>query len=101
MGSNQWLPHLTNEIVKDARGNLFCSYLIALEGWRRGLTPSFTSDKVTKKKLHSPGLLFKLSSDTETHTFYKTRGDMIKGEAFSIGSNKFETKKRLKKIIFL
>lgn len=82
-------------MLKEAQNNKFCSYLVALEGWRRGLTLKYYSDKVTKKGLHSPGLLFSLSSGNSIHKFYKARGDKVKGKAFSIGSNKFATKKWL------
>ena len=34
----EWLSHLSNEIVSDAHGNLLDAYVVALEGWRRGLT---------------------------------------------------------------
>ncbi|WP_188454993.1 acylphosphatase [Virgibacillus oceani] len=95
MNNKNWLPHLTNEIVKDAKSNKFCAYLIALEGWRRGLTLTYHSDKVTKKNIHSPGLRYSLSLDKKTHTFYKARGDKVKGKAFSIGSNKIATKEWL------
>lgn len=91
----EWLPHLTNEMMVGARNQNFCSYLIALEGWRRGLTLKFYSDKVTKKNIHAPGRLFSLSSEKSTHVFYKSRGDRVKGKAFSIGSNKYATKEWL------
>ncbi len=84
-------------MLKDAQSSAFCSYLIALEGWRRGLTLKYYSEKVTKKNIHAPGLLYTLSSDTNTHRFYKARGDRVKEQAFSIGSNKFATKKWLEK----
>ncbi|MCT1905332.1 acylphosphatase [Oceanobacillus sojae] len=95
MKNNNWLSHLDESMLKDARNNNFCSYLIALEGWRRGLTLKYYSEKVTKYKVHVPGLLFSLSSGENTHRFYKARGDKVKGKAFSIGSNKFATKKWL------
>src|SRR5699024_812546 len=78
------------------RNNLFCSYLIALEGWRRGLKLTFDSSKVTKNNLFATGLKFTLSSEKNKHTFYKSRGDKVKGDAFKIGSNKYETKRWLK-----
>lgn len=97
MENENWLSHLNSEMLKKVRNNRFCSYLIALEGWRRGLELSFSSDKVTKHNLHSPGLRYTLSSKERTHTFYKARGDKVKGQAFSIGSNKYETKHWLAK----
>jgi len=95
--NNNWLPHLKNEMMIGARNNNLCSYLIALEGWRRGLTLKFYSRKVKKAGLHVPGCLFSLGSNEKTHTFYKSKGTDIKGKAFSIGDNKFKAKKWLAK----
>ncbi|MEC2158527.1 acylphosphatase [Virgibacillus halodenitrificans] len=95
MENKNWLSHLSNEMMIGARNNNLCSYLIALEGWRRGLTLKFYSRKVKKVGLHVPGCLFSLSSGEVTHTFYKSRGMRVKGKAFTIGDNKFLTKKWL------
>ena len=97
MQNENWLPHLTNEMMIGARNNNLCSYVIALEGWRRGLTLTFYSRKVKQDTLHVPGCLFSLSDGQETHMFYKSRGMRVKNEAFSIGDNKILTKKELEK----
>lgn len=97
MQNNNWLPHLTNEMMIGARNNNLCSYVIALEGWRRGLTLKFYSRKVKKETLHVPGCLFSLSDGNVTHTFYKSRGMRVKGEAFTVGGNKILTKNVLNK----
>lgn len=95
MENNKWLEHLDVEMLREVRNDRFCSYLIALEGWRRGLELTFHSEKVTNKGLHSPGLAYELKLKDRTHKFYKARGDKVKGDAFRIGSNKYRTKQWL------
>ncbi|WP_026691448.1 acylphosphatase [Alteribacter aurantiacus] len=98
-----WLPHLTEEIVSDARGPELDAYAIALEGWRRGLTLRWHakgSEKFGKMDtwfVDRPGKLFSLSSNEKTHYFFRTRGDIISNEAVRAGGNKVETKKLLTK----
>lgn len=95
--NKNWLPHLTNEMMIGARNNNLCSYLIALEGWRRGLKLTWYSDKVKKRGVHAPGRLFSLSNKDREHTFYKSKGDKVTQEAIRIGSDKGLTKERLSK----
>lgn len=97
MQNESWLPHLTNEMMIGARNNNLCSYVIALEGWRRGLTLTFYSRKVKNNTLHVPGCLFSLSDGKTSHMFYKSRGMRVKNEAFSVGDKKILTKKALEK----
>ncbi|MED3655570.1 acylphosphatase [Heyndrickxia sporothermodurans] len=97
----EWLPHLTSEIVADARGPEFGAYTIALEGWRRGLTLKWhakDSEYFKEMKTWSvdkPGKLFSLSLGDRTHYFFRTRGDKVTNEAVEIGADKAETKVRL------
>ncbi|MBM7095814.1 acylphosphatase [Bacillus sp. H-16] len=96
-----WLPHLTEEIVSDARGPELDAYAIALEGWRRGLTLRWhakDSEKFSEMDtwfVDRPGKLFSLSSEDKTHYFFRTRGDKVTNEAVRIGGDKEETKKHL------
>ncbi|WP_139368226.1 acylphosphatase [Evansella clarkii] len=97
-----WLPHLNREVVKGVRGFKLCAYLIALEGWRRGLTLTWysNSNNVNNiKKLGNSynGKFFSLSSKDRTHYFFRSRGDLVTNEAVDITRNKEETKKWLKK----
>jgi len=97
----EWLPHLTSEVVADARGWNLDAYVIALEGWRRGLTLKWHTKELDKFKemktwfVDTPGRLFSLSSSSRTHYFFRTRGDLVTNEAVEIGSDKFQTKKVL------
>lgn len=82
--------------MQGVRNNNLCSYLIALEGWRRGLTLTWYSDKVKKGGIHAPGGLFSLSNKSRMHTFYKAKGDKVTSEAIGIAINKYKTKIILK-----
>src|SRR5699024_8653464 len=99
--NTSWLPHLPKEVVADARGWNLDAYVVALEGWRRGLTLRWhtkDSEKFTDMRtwfVDSPGRLFSLSSDTKTHYFFRTRGDMVTNEAVDIGGDKGKTKELL------
>ena len=41
----QLFPHLNHDVVKDISGFKLCSYLVALEGWRRGLELKWYKDE--------------------------------------------------------
>lgn len=98
----EWLSHLSNEIVADAHGNLLDAYVVALEGWRRGLTLRWHVKDSEKFKdmitwyVDRPGQLFSLSSKEKTHYFFRTRGDKVSNEAVLIGKDKERTKQVLR-----
>ncbi|WP_019378058.1 acylphosphatase [Virgibacillus halodenitrificans] len=97
----EWLPHLTNEVVADAHGNLLDAYALSLEGWRRGLTLRWhvkDSEKFSEMLtwfVDKPGQLFSLSYKERTHYFFRTRGDKVTNEAVIIGKDKEKTKQTL------
>ncbi|PYZ92545.1 hypothetical protein CR194_12815 [Salipaludibacillus keqinensis] len=96
-----WLPHLSPQVVEEAKGHLLCGYTIALEGWRRGLQLTWYTDQAAPFQsmktwyVHKPGKLFSLSSSTQTHYFFRSRGDLVSNEAVEAGGDKGETKKIL------
>ncbi|MEJ8766702.1 hypothetical protein WKU33_12680 [Oceanobacillus sp. HCA-5259] len=98
----EWLSHLSSDIVADAHGNLLDAYVIALEGWRRGLTLRWHVKDSEKFKdmatwfVERPGQLFSLSSKERTHYFFRTRGDKVSNEAVMIGKDKERTKQVLR-----
>lgn len=98
--NTKWLPHLTEEIVSEIENNYLDAYVIALEGWRRGLTLKWhvkDSEKFKEMKtwfVDEPGQLFSLHSDKRSHYFFRTRGDKVTNEAVEKGMNK-ETTKRI------
>jgi len=76
------------------------SYLVALEGWRRGLSLKFYYDPsiVTNLKVigfDQIGKSFSLTSNEKTHFFYRTRGDKVSNEATEIGTDKAKAKQLL------
>lgn len=97
------LPQLTNDIVRNARKTRLDAFAVALEGWRRGLKLKwYTKDSEHYKDMivfgvNPPGRLFSLSSDTKTHYFFRTRGDLVANEAVEICAEKDETKIYLEK----
>lgn len=103
IGKQEWLPHLPPEVVADARGWNLDAYVIALEGWRRGLTLRWhtkNSEKFKEMKtwyVDTPGKLFSLSSPDRTHYFFRTRGDKVTNEAVEIGGDKEKSKHYFKK----
>ncbi|GIO23429.1 acylphosphatase [Oceanobacillus sp. J11TS1] len=100
----EWLPHLSDEIVADARGYLLDAYTVALEGWRRGLTLRWhvkDSEKFTDMKtwnVDKPGKLFSLESKERSHFFFRTRGDKVTNQAVEVCADKEKTKDVLSKM---
>lgn len=94
MPNETWFPKFKNEMFRGAMNNNLCSYVVALEGWRRGLTLTWTSRKV-RRGIHAPGRAFSLSSEERTHHFYKSRGDKVSSKSVKIAANKEETKELL------
>ncbi|MFD1020149.1 acylphosphatase [Thalassobacillus hwangdonensis] len=100
--NTEWLPHLSNEIVSAAHGNLLDAYAVSLEGWRRGLKLRWhvkDSEKFSEMRtwfVDRPGQLFSLSSEEKTHYFFRTRGDLVANDAVDIGKDKERTKAVLK-----
>lgn len=91
---------LTKQMVNGVRGFNLDAYLVALEGWRRGLTLTWYSDAadVTDLKItgfNPLGKTFSLGSGEKTHYFYRSRGDKVANEAVDIGTNKGLTKEIL------
>src|SRR5699024_11393644 len=92
------LPHLTENIVKNARKTRLDAFAIALEGWRRGLklkwytkdSPHF--DDMIIFGVNPPGRLFSLSSEKRTHYFFRTRGDKVASSAVELAADKGVTK---------
>ncbi|MCR6094936.1 ATP-grasp domain-containing protein [Salipaludibacillus agaradhaerens] len=99
----KWLPHLTPEVVEQAPGHLLCGYVIALEGWRRGLELKWYTNQAKEFEDintwydHNPGKLFSLSFQGNIHYFFKSRGDLVAWEAVEAGKDKHQTKYFFKK----
>ena len=91
------MPNLTKAVVGDITGFKLCSYLVALEGWRRGLKLTWYKDETSACKMHraggsTQGKFFSLSSNERTHYFFRSRGDKVANKAVTICQKKEETK---------
>jgi cyanophycin synthetase len=96
--NRSWPPHLPEDIVRQAEGPLLCGYLIALEGWRRGLDLHFHSNKSSLFEdipvwyTHRPGRLFTLSDGDHSVRFFRSRGDGTAPETVKSGADKAVSK---------
>ncbi|ALX49944.1 acylphosphatase [Lentibacillus amyloliquefaciens] len=93
---------LSKQMLSGVRRFNIDSFLVALEGWRRGLSLTFYSEhfEVTDLQLigfEPTGKTFSLSSETKKHYFYRSRGDRVANDAVDIGSSKEKTKVYLKR----
>src|SRR5699024_8618363 len=96
------LPHLKKDVVEGIEGFKLDSYLIALEGWRRGLTLKWYRDETKSCKIKTfrgstHDKLFTLTSDKRTHEFYRSRGDKVANRTVNICQSKEKTKSILSK----
>src|SRR5690625_698195 len=92
---------LTKKMVRRISGFNLDAYLIALEGWRRGLTLNWYLDPAQETALKIIGFFplgksFSLQSKEKKHFFYRSRGDKVANEAVDIGTNKQQTREKLK-----
>lgn len=100
---NEAYPYwLSEQMLAGVRRFNIDAYLVALEGWRRGLSLKFYGEPSEETDLQLIGFdpigkTFSLSSENRTHFFYRSRGDSVANEAVEIGSSKMETKNYLTK----
>lgn len=91
---------ITKQMIRGIEGPNLNAYLLALEGWRRGLTLTWHDDYFVNNsddtEIDSIGLTFSLSSKEKTHFFFGARGDKIKNKALSLGKNREKLLKMLK-----
>lgn len=86
-----WLSHLENAIPAEAYGYKVCTYAVALEGWRRGLSLKFFRSFIDNKW----SLRYTLSNDKREHSFAVSRGDLVTKGAMKICIDKNLTKEFL------
>lgn len=94
---NNYLP---SSIFKGIFGHNIDSYLISLEGWRRGLTLTWYREQTPLNPFnHTTDTAMKLfsleSKNGKKHFFYRSRGDLVANESTQIGISKQETKEVL------
>jgi len=93
---------LSKQMLKGIKGFNIDAYVMALEGWRRGLTLSWYLDPTKETDLELIGFnplgkSFSLEDikSEEKHYFYRSRGDLVQNAAVSTVHNKLLTKKLL------
>lgn len=93
---------ITRQMIRGARGFNLDAYLLALEGWRRGLTLTWYAnpEKVTDLKIigfNPLGKSFSLKNNKtgKEHYFYRSRGDLVANEAVDLVHDKFKAKQKL------
>lgn len=99
---NEYEPLYSKREVAGIRGFNLDAYLVALEGWRRGLKLKWYYDFSPYTDLKPIGFNpigkgFSLSSDEKTHYFFRSRGDKVDNVAVDICQNKAKTKLYLEK----
>lgn len=85
----EWLPQLKNAISSDAVIPGISMYAIALEGWRRGLTLKFFTDKYSER------VKYELSDGLKRHRFDDSSGDLNTPQAYEICDDKHLTNQYL------
>ncbi|SDO06672.1 ATP-grasp domain-containing protein [Alkalicoccus daliensis] len=88
-----WLSHLEHAIPSEAKEKKISLYMIALEGWRRGLTLTFLADRGEDGEFQ---LRYSLSSAASRHYFQGSKGDKISEKAQEICDDKSKTNAVLK-----
>ncbi|WP_339180224.1 acylphosphatase [Oceanobacillus sp. FSL W7-1293] len=91
------LPTLSKKVVEGITGFQLCSYLVALEGWRRGLELKWYKDESSLCKLDrmnssTHGKFYSLSNGDKLHYFFRSRGDKVANKTVRICQDKEETK---------
>jgi len=94
-------PHLNERVVKGIKGFNLCSFLVAYEGWRRGLNLRWYHEESAECKLSRLnssilGNFFSLDDGKNKHYFYRSRGDKVSNSAVLLVQDKNKTKKQLK-----
>jgi D-alanine-D-alanine ligase-like ATP-grasp enzyme/acylphosphatase len=100
--SNTFPNWLTKTMIQGAKGFNLDAYVMALEGWRRGLSLTWYYDPtvVTDLKIigfHPLGKSFSLRSKDKLHHFYRSRGDMVANKAVKIVHDKHLAKSYFQK----
>lgn len=93
INKDNWLDHL-KDLPSDISGYKTCTYLMALEGWRRGLTLKF---RIRTGVAIPPSIQYSLSDGKKEHWFTVARGDKVTEEAIKICMEKPKTYEYLRK----
>lgn len=101
--STEPIPKYPQRLLDSVSGFELDALLIAMEGYRRGLTLKYYKEAsdvpkiVThKSKLSLRKLIFSLSDGEKTHFFYRSRGDKVTEAMFNICHDKKKTIEKFK-----
>src|SRR5699024_2962378 len=88
-------------VVKGIKGFNLCSFLVANEGWRRGLNLRWYHDESSECKLRRLnssilGNFFSLDDGENKHYFNRSSGDKVSNSSVLLVQDKNKTKKQLK-----
>ncbi|GAB3058644.1 acylphosphatase [Virgibacillus ainsalahensis] len=88
---------LTPKMTEGIKSFNLCTFLIGLEGWRRGLTLTYYGDINQYSDIHTQGKKimgrnYSLTSDDKIHYFNQSRGDRVSNEAVKVAQSKQKTK---------
>lgn len=93
---------ITKTMIRGVKGFNLDAYLMALEGWRRGLTLTWYLDPSEETDLKLIGFnplgksfSLKNNENGKVHYFYRSRGDLVSNEAVDIVQDKYKTKQML------
>ena len=100
--ASQFPNTLTPKMVEGIKGFNLCTFLIGLEGWRRGLSLKYYSDIHQYSDIHTQGKKlmgrnYSLELKDKIHYFNQSRGDMVSNDAVRIAQSKQKTKDYLEK----
>lgn len=98
MQNPKWL---TKQIVRNINKTYLNAYLLALEGWRRGLSLrwyAYNTDKVKFRGLDSNfnGQIFSLASDKQTHYFLGSKAENVNEKVVKLLSDRNKLFNKLK-----
>ena len=91
---------LSKEMITGIKKFNLDAYLVALEGWRRGLSlkwyysPEQLPDNIVKGT-NPIGKMFSLGTGEDLHYFYRTRGGLVSADAVKVAEDKVKTRKYL------
>ena len=101
--STEPIPNYPQRLLDSVSGFELDALLIAMEGYRRGLTLKYYKEAsnvpkiVThKSKISLRKLIFSLSDGEKTHFFYRSRGDKVTESMFNICHDKNKTIEKFK-----
>lgn len=87
-------------LLDNIKGPYLEAFLIAYEGWRRGLKLTWYNENINESIFNLPvgitGIFFSLENEETKHYFFRTRGDKVSNEGLKLARDKNITKNLLR-----